>query len=251
MARSCSPRSSGKPTAGNERRVVRNMWDTPGRRENEHGYDRRLACPSPADMPGPSMHGLSPHTSRGSSDVQPLQPVTYTQSPGNLQGSSRISSSFLPPRALHSSCRCVWSWCQRGQRNPTAGLMLTSPWAIRGTAAHGLDSHVSAGRMPTAARDRGAARAMPGRSTSAGAAPSPVRHVVSPRRHASSDRRRPRRKTMQTLTRSRVPTVVRVSHRGPHTTLCQHREEGAMSDGIRGMRRGIRQAQRREEGDRV
>jgi hypothetical protein len=44
---------------------------------NEHGRDRRLFCPSVSDGPGPSVHWFSPHTSRGESDVQNLQPVKW------------------------------------------------------------------------------------------------------------------------------------------------------------------------------
>jgi hypothetical protein len=65
VVRSCSPRSSGKPTAAYERRTVRKKRDPPGRMENDNGRDRRLFCPSASDVPGSSVHWFSPCTSRG------------------------------------------------------------------------------------------------------------------------------------------------------------------------------------------
>src|SRR5262245_1020387 len=77
VARRCSPRSSGKPTAAYKCRVVRKRRNTPDWMSNDHGCDHRLVCPSAADGPGPFVSWFSPHTSRGESDVQNVPPVQW------------------------------------------------------------------------------------------------------------------------------------------------------------------------------
>jgi hypothetical protein len=75
VARRCSPGSSGKPTAAYACRAGRTRRGTPGRMSHDHGRDRRLVCPSASEVPGSSVHGCAPQTSRGESAVQNLQPV--------------------------------------------------------------------------------------------------------------------------------------------------------------------------------
>src|SRR5438132_6832479 len=51
------------------------MRGTPGRMWDGNMGDRSFLCPCAPDMPGPSRHWFSSHTSRGSNDLQNSQPV--------------------------------------------------------------------------------------------------------------------------------------------------------------------------------
>ncbi len=51
------------------------MRGTPGRMWDGNVRDRSSLCPCAPDIPGPSRHWFSPHTSRDSNDLQNSQPV--------------------------------------------------------------------------------------------------------------------------------------------------------------------------------
>src|SRR5438128_12407406 len=107
------------PIAAYESGAVRKMRGTPGRMWDGEVRDRSFLCPCAPDMPGPSRHWFSSHTSRGSNDLQNSQ-LVIRENPAGCQAIPEWHITKLGPEPYLRHCDVYLYHCDAYPRPNTA-----------------------------------------------------------------------------------------------------------------------------------